>query len=276
MTYLTIHTKMKLNLRNPLCIFDIETTGTSITKDRILEIAILKLMPNGEVLRKCLVLNPTIPIPPESTFFHGLTEEDVKDKPTFKEVAKDLARFLEGADLAGFSVLKLDIPILVEEFLRCGIDFDYGRKKIIDAQKIFHLMEKRTLKAAYKFYLNKELNDSHSAEADAEATMDVLVAQVEKYDGKDVTDSSDRKVGEIKNDMESLSKITALDRVDLAGRMIRNDKGDEIFNFGKHKGKPVLKVFKEEPAYYDWMMNGDFPMDTKRKLTEIKVRGFKK
>jgi DNA polymerase III subunit epsilon len=276
MTYLTIHTKMKLNLRNPLCIFDIETTGTSITKDRILEIAILKLMPNGEVLRKCLVLNPTIPIPPESTFFHGLTEEDVKDKPTFKEVAKDLARFLEGADLAGFSVLKLDIPILVEEFLRCGIDFDYGRKKIIDAQKIFHLMEKRTLKAAYKFYLNKELNDSHSAEADAEATMDVLVAQVEKYDGKDVTDSSDRKVGEIKNDMESLSKITALDLVDLAGRMIRNDKGDEIFNFGKHKGKPVLKVFKEEPAYYDWMMNGDFPMDTKRKLTEIKLRGFKK
>jgi DNA polymerase III subunit epsilon len=268
--------KMKLNLRNPLCIFDIETTGTSITKDRILEIAILKLMPNGEVLRKCLVLNPTIPIPPESTFFHGLTEEDVKDKPTFKEVAKDLARFLEGADLAGFSVLKLDIPILVEEFLRCGIDFDYGRKKIIDAQKIFHLMEKRTLKAAYKFYLNKELNDSHSAEADAEATMDVLVAQVEKYDGKDVTDSSDRKVGEIKNDMESLSKITALDLVDLAGRMIRNDKGDEIFNFGKHKGKPVLKVFKEEPAYYDWMMNGDFPMDTKRKLTEIKLRGFKK
>jgi len=267
---------MKLNLRNPLCIFDIETTGTSITKDRILEIAILKMMPNGEVLRKCMVLNPTIPIPPESTFFHGLTEEDVKDKPTFKEVAKDLARFLEGADLAGFSVLKLDIPILVEEFLRCDIDFDYGRKKIIDAQKIFHLMEKRTLKAAYKFYINKDLNDSHSAEADAEATMDVLVAQVEKYDGQDVTDSSDRKVGEIRNDMESLSKITALDLVDLAGRMIRNDKGEEIFNFGKHKGKPVLKVFKEEPAYYDWMMNGDFPMDTKRKLTEIKLRGFKK
>lgn len=267
---------MKLNLRNPLCIFDIETTGTSITKDRILEIAILKLLPNGEVQRKILVLNPTIPIPPESTFFHGITEEDVKDKPTFKEVARDLARFLEGADLAGFSVLKLDIPILVEEFLRCGIDFDYGRKKIIDAQKIFHLMEKRTLKAAYKFYLNKDLNDSHSAEADAEATMDVLVAQVEKYDGQDVTDSSDRKVGEIRNDMESLSKITALDLVDLAGRMMRNDKGEEIFNFGKHKGKPVLKVFKEEPAYYDWMMNGDFPMDTKRKLTEIKLRGFKK
>lgn len=267
---------MKLNLRNPLCIFDIETTGTSITKDRIIEIAIIKMMPNGEILRKCLILNPGMPIPPESTFFHGLTDEDVKDKPQFKEVAKDLARFLEGADLAGFAVLKLDIPILVEEFLRCGIEFDYGRKKIIDAQKIFHLMEKRTLKAAYRFYLSKDLNDSHSAEADAEATMEVLMSQVEKYEGQDVTDSSDRKVGEIRNDMESLSKITALDLVDLAGRMIRNEKGEEIFNFGKHKNKPVLKVFKEEPAYYDWMMNGDFPMDTKRKLTEIKLRGFKK
>jgi DNA polymerase III subunit epsilon len=267
---------MKLNLRNPLCIFDIETTGMSITKDRILEIAIIKLMPNGDVLRKTHVLNPTIPIPQESTFFHGLTDEDVKDKPSFKEVAKDLVRFLEGADLAGFAVLKLDIPILVEEFLRCGIEFDYSRKKIVDAQKIFHLMEKRTLKAAYRFYLNKDLNDSHSAEADAEATMEVLMSQVEKYEGQDVTDASDRKVGEIRNDMESLSKITALDMVDLAGRMIRNDKGEEIFNFGKHKSKPVLKVFKEEPAYYDWMMNGDFPMDTKRKLTEIKLRGFKK
>jgi DNA polymerase III subunit epsilon len=265
---------MKLNLRNPLCIFDIETTGTSITKDRILEIAIIKLMPNGEMQRKCHVLNPTIPIPPESTLFHGLTDEDVKDKPTFKEVAREYAKFLEGADIGGFSVLKLDVPILVEEFLRCGIEFDYSRKKIIDAQKIFHLMEKRTLKAAYKFYLGKDLTDSHSAEADAEATLDVLLAQVEKYDGQDVTDSSDRKVGEIRNDMESLSKITSLDMVDLAGRMIRNDKGIEVFNFGKHKSKPVLQVLKAEPAYYDWMMNGDFPMDTKRKLTEIKLRSF--
>jgi DNA polymerase III subunit epsilon len=267
---------MKLNLRNPLCIFDIETTGTSITKDRILEIAVVKLLPNGEVQRKTNVLNPTIPIPPESTIFHGLTDDDVKDKPTFKEVAKDYARFFEGADLGGFSVLKLDIPILVEEFIRCGIEFDYSRKKIIDAQKIFHLMEKRTLKAAYKFYLNKDLGDSHSAEADTDATMEVLFAQVEKYDGQDVTDASDRKVGEIRNDMDTLSKITTLDMVDLAGRMIRNEKGEEIFNFGKHKGKLVTQVFKQEAAYYDWMMNGDFPMDTKRKLTEIKLRGFRK
>jgi DNA polymerase III subunit epsilon len=267
---------MKLNLRNPLCIFDIETTGTSITKDRILEIAVIKLMPNGEVLRKSNVINPTIPIPAESTLFHGLTDEDVKDKPTFKEVARDYARFFEGADLSGFSVMKLDIPILVEEFLRCGIEFDYSRKKIIDAQRIFHLMEKRTLKAAYKFYLGKELNDSHSAEADADATLEVLLAQVGKYDGLDVTDASDKKIGEIRNDMDTLARITTLDMVDLAGRMIRNEKGEEVFNFGKHKNKPVIRVFREEPAYYDWMMNGDFPMDTKRKLTEIKLRGFKK
>lgn len=267
---------MKLNLRNPLCIFDIETTGMSITRDRIIEIAVVKMMPNGEILRKSNVVNPTIPIPAESTVFHGLTDEDVKDKPTFKDLARDYLRFFEGADLAGFSVMKLDIPMLVEEFNRCGIDFDYSRKKIIDAQKIFHLMEKRTLKAAYKFYLNKELNDSHSAEADTDATLEVLLAQVEKYDGQDVTDSSDRKVGEIRNDMDTLSQLTTLDMVDLAGRMIRNEKGEEIFNFGKHKNKPVTRVFKEEPAYYDWMMNGDFPMDTKRKLTEIKLRGFKK
>jgi len=267
---------MTLNLKNPLCVFDIETTGTSITKDRILEIAVIKLLPGGEVQRKANVLNPTISIPAESTRFHGLTDEDVKDKPFFKDVAKDYARFLEGADIAGFSVMKLDIPILVEEFLRCGIDFDYSRKKIVDAQKIFHLMEKRTLKAAYRFYLQKELEDSHSAEADAEATLAVLMSQVERYDGLDVTDTTDKKVGEIRNDIESLSKITTMDMVDLAGRMIRNEKGQEIFNFGKHKNKPVLQVFRDEPAYYEWMMNGDFPMDTKRKLTEIKLRGFKK
>lgn len=267
---------MKLNLKNPLCVFDLETTGTNITQDRILEIAVIKLMPNGEVLRKANVLNPTIPIPAESTIFHGLTDEDVKTKPTFKEVAKDYARFMEGADLAGFNVLKFDIPMLVEEFLRAGVEFDYSRKKIIDAQKIFHMMEKRTLSAAYRFYLNKDLVNSHTAEADTEATMEVLIAQVERYDGQDVTDSLNRKVGVIRNDVETLSKLTSSDLVDLAGRMVRNSKGEEIFNFGKHKNKGVLAVFKEEPAYYDWMMNGDFPLDTKRKLTEIKLRGFRK
>jgi DNA polymerase III subunit epsilon len=267
---------MKLNLRNPICFFDLESTGINITHDRIIEIAVIKVMPNGEVHRKSNLLNPGIPIPAESSVFHGIYDDDVKDKPSFKEVAKEYARFMEGADLSGFSILKMDVPMLVEEFLRAGIDFDYHRKKIIDAQKIFHLMEKRTLSAAYRFYTNKEIPDSHTAEADAEASMEVLAAQVEKYDGQDVTDISGKKIGEIKNDMDTLSKLVAADMVDLAGRMVKNDKGEEVFNFGKHKGKKVTAVLKEEPAYYDWMMNGDFPQDTKRKLTEIKLRGFKK
>jgi len=267
---------MKLNLRNPLCFFDLETTGTNITHDRIIEIAVIKMMPNGETIRKTNVLNPTIPILPESSAIHGLKQEDVKDKPTFKEVAKEYMRFFEGADLAGFNVLKFDIPMLVEEFLRAGVEFDYTRKKIVDAQKIFHLMEKRTLSAAYRFYVNKDIQNSHTAEADTEATMEVLISQVEKYEGQDVLDGLNNKIGRIQNDMESLSKLTSSGLVDLACRMALNGKGEEVFNFGKHKNKLVTAVFKEEPSYYEWMMNGDFPMDTKRKLTEIKLRNFKK
>jgi DNA polymerase-3 subunit epsilon len=267
---------MKLNLRNPLCIFDLETTGTNITQDRIVEIAVVKMMPNGETLRKADVLNPTVPISAESSAIHGITEEDVKGKPTFKEVARDYIRFFEGADLAGFSVLKFDIPMLVEEFLRAGVEFDYSRKKIVDAQKIFHLMEKRTLSAAYRFYLNKEMQDSHTAEADTEATMEVLIAQVGKYEGQEVVDGLNNKIGMIENNIETLSKLTSSGMVDLACRMMLNGKGEEVFNFGKHKNKLVSSVFKEEPSYYEWMMNGDFPMDTKRKLTEIKLRSFKK
>ena len=265
---------MKLNLKIPLCFFDLETTGINITQDRILEIAVIKVMPNGEVLRKSNVVNPTIPIPAESTAIHGISEADVKDKPTFKEVAKDYAKFFEGADLAGFNILKFDVPMLVEEFLRAGVEFDYSRKKLIDAQKIFHLMEKRSLSAAFKFYCGKDMTDAHSAEADTQATLDVLYAQIERYENQDVTDGLGKKIGVIKNDMEVLHKLTASDLVDLAGRMTRNEKGVPVFNFGKHKNKPVLQVFKEEPAYYDWMMNGDFPMDTKRRLTEIKLSGL--
>jgi len=265
---------MKLNLKIPLCFFDLETTGINITQDRILEIAVIKVMPNGEVLRKSNVINPTIPIPAESTAIHGISEADVKDKPTFKEVAKDYAKFFEGADLAGFNILKFDVPMLVEEFLRAGVEFDYSRKKLIDAQKIFHLMEKRSLSAAFKFYCGKDMTDAHSAEADTQATLDVLYAQIERYENQDVTDGLGKKIGVIKNDMEVLNKLTASDLVDLAGRITRNQKGEPVFNFGKHKNKPVLQVFKEEPSYYDWMMNGDFPMDTKRRLTEIKLSGL--
>ena len=267
---------MKLNLRNPLCFFDLETTGINISNDRIIEIGVIKMMPNGDVLRKSNVVNPTITITEESSLIHGIRNEDVKDKPTFKELAKEYAKFFEGADLGGFNILKFDVPMLVEEFLRAGVEFDYGRKKIIDAQKIFHLMEKRTLSAACKFYLNKPLEDSHTAEADAQASMDVLIAQVERYEGLEVTDGLGKKIGIIENDMDALGKLTSSELIDLAGRMIRNNKGEEIINFGKHKGKSVTAVLKEEPSYYDWVMNGDFPLDTKRKLTEIRLKGFKK
>jgi DNA polymerase III subunit epsilon len=266
---------MKLNLKIPLCFFDLETTGVNVTQDRIVEIAVIKVMPNGEIIRKTNRVNPTIPIPAESSAIHGITNEDVADNPTFKEVAKDYAKLFEGSDLAGFNILKFDVPVLVEEFLRAGVDFDYSRKKIIDAQKIFHMMEKRTLSAAFKFYCGKDMTDAHSAEADTQATMDVLVAQIARYDNQPVTDGLGNTVGIIKNDMEELNKLTSSDMVDLAGRIVKNDKGEPVFNFGKHKNKSVFTVFREEPSYYDWMMNGEFPLDTKRRLTELKLSVLK-
>lgn len=267
---------MKLNLRTPLCFFDLETTGTNIIQDRIIEIAVIKMLPGGEIIRKSNVLNPTIPIPAESSAIHGLYDDDVRDKPVFKDVAREYAKFFEGADLAGFAIMKFDVPVLVEEFLRAGIEFDYGRKKIIDSQKIYHLMEKRTLTAAYRFYCNKDIQNSHTAEADTEASMEVFIAQVERYENQEVTDGLNRKLGDIQNDMEVLNKITSTQQVDLSGRMILNSKGEEVFNFGKHKNRLVTDVFKQEPAYYDWIMNGEFSLDTKRKVTEIKLRGFRK
>lgn len=267
---------MKLNLKIPLCFFDLETTGINITQDRIIEIAVIKVMPNGEVIKKSNIVNPTIPIAPESTAIHGIGNDDVKDKPTFKEVAKEYARFFEGSDLAGFNILKFDVPVLVEEFLRADVEFDYSRKKLIDAQKIFHMMEKRTLSAAFKFYCDKEITDAHSAEADTQATLEVLYAQIARYENQEVTDGLGKKVGIVKNDMEVLHKLTASNLVDLAGRMVRNEKNEIIFNFGKHKGKVATQVLKDEPSFYDWMMNGDFPLDTKRRLTEIKLSGLMK
>lgn len=267
---------MKLNLRNPVCFFDLETTGTNITQDRIIEIAVLRIHTNGEQILRSHRLNPTIPIPPEAAAIHGITDQDVKDLPTFKEVAREYARLFEGADLAGFNILRFDLPLLVEEFLRAGVEFDYSRKKIIDAQRIFHLMEKRTLSAAYKFYTGRDLSSAHTAEADTLAAMEVLMAQIKRYENQAVVDSQGRKIGEIKNDLEELARLTSSEMVDLAGRIIRNEKGEEIFNFGKHKNRRVLDVLRDEPSYYDWMMNGDFAMDTKRKLTEIKLRGFRR
>ena len=265
---------MQLNLRNPLVFFDLETTGINTTNDRIVELSFVKVQLNGDTLVKTLKINPSIPIPLEASLIHGIYDKDVANEPTFKSIARNLAAFLEGCDLAGFNILKFDVPVLVEEFLRADIDFDVSNRKLIDAQKIFHMMEKRTLTAAYKFYCDKELEGAHGAEADTLATYEVLKAQVEKYDGQDAVDNLGKKLGTIKNDMSVLHDITSTKMVDLAGRIIRNDDGIEVFNFGKHRLKPVEDILRKEPGYYDWMMKGDFPMDTKRKLTAIKLRGF--
>lgn len=263
----------KLNLKNPLVVFDLETTGTNISQDRIVEIAMIKVMPDGTIEEKDRRLNPTIPIPLETSLIHGIYDEDVKDEPSFKQVAKSLAQFLEGCDLSGFNVLGFDVPMLVEEFLRANVDFDVSSRKIVDAQKIFHLMEKRNLTAAYKFYCNEDLKNAHSALADTRATYEVLVAQIEKYEGQEAFDNLGKKLANIENDMSVLHGLTTSDRVDLAGRMVYKD-GIEVFNFGKHRGKVVTEILKKEPSFYDWVMKGDFPLDTKRKLTQIKLRSF--
>lgn len=265
---------MSLHLRKPLAFFDLETTGTNISTDRIIEIAVVKVMPNEEVTTKSTRVNPERPIPLETSLIHGIYDEDVANAPVFKSIAKDYGKFLEGCDLAGFNIIRFDVPLLVEEFLRAGINFDLSTRRLVDAQKIFHMMEKRSLSAAYKFYCGKDLTNAHSAEADTLATYEVLKAQVERYDGQEVTDNLGKRVGVIKNDMQVLHDLTSTNMVDLAGRIVYNSEGVECFNFGKHRGKPVESIFKQEPSYYDWMMNGDFPLDTKRKLTEIKLRMF--
>ncbi|GAB3706578.1 3'-5' exonuclease [Spirosoma flavus] len=263
----------QLFLKKPLAFFDLETTGINTAKDRIIDICIMKAMPGGDVVTKNQRVNPGIPIPIESSLIHGIYDDDVKDAPPFKAVARTLAQFLEGCDLAGFNSNRFDVPLLVEEFLRANVDFDLKNRRQVDAQRIFHLMEPRNLSAAYKFYCNKELIGAHSAEVDTLATLEVLNAQVQRYVGMmGRTDSGQDVVFE--NDIDMLHSLTANTNVDLAGRMILNDKGEEIFNFGKHKGIPVLDVLKKEPSFYDWILKGDFPLDTKRRLTEIRLRMF--
>lgn len=248
---------MKISIKNPLVFVDIETTGIDIVNDRIVEIAVLKIYVDGREELKIRRVNPTIPIPPQATAIHGITDEDVKNEPTFKEIAKSLANFIEGCDFAGYNSNKFDFPLLAEEFLRADIDFDLKKRKFIDVQTIFHKMEKRTLSAAYKFYCEKELEGAHNAGADSFATYEVLKAQLDKYH-------------ELTNDVEFLAEFSAQTRnVDFAGRIVMDDKDVEIFNFGKHKGKPVKEVLEKEPSYYAWMMNGDFPLYTKKVLTNI-------
>ncbi len=264
---------MELHLKRPLAFFDIESTGLNVAKDRIIELCIIKVNPNGTTETKTWLLNPDYPISEEAEKIHGFSQEEVKDKPTFKQVAKEIARFLANCDLAGYNSNRFDIPMLVEEFLRAGVDFDVENRRFIDVQNIFMKMEPRTLKAAYRFYLQKELENAHSAEADVSATFEILKAQLDRYAAVEYTDKTGQTGTPVKNDVEALAKFSTHHRhADLMGQIIYNEKGEEVFNFGKHKGKKVEDVFRKEPSYYDWMQKADFPLYTKKLLTKIKLR----
>jgi DNA polymerase-3 subunit epsilon len=255
---------MQLNLKRSLAFIDLETTGINISSDRIVEISVLKITPDGKEEWMVSRINPEMPIPPKSTSIHGIKDEDVAASPTFKEIAKNLASFLEGCDLAGYNALKFDIPVLAEEFLRVNVDYDFRKRKYVDVQVIFFKKEQRTLSAAYQFYCNKSIKNAHSSKADTQATYEVLKAQLDMY-------------ADLANDIEKLSDFSAHNTsADFVGRIIYDENGAETFNFGKHKGKTVEQVFKDEPAYYSWMMNGDFPLYTKKIITEIKLRNFGK
>lgn len=251
---------MDLNLKNPIIFFDLETTGVNITHDKIVEISYIKIYPNGEEEEKTLRVNPGCHIPEEATAVHHITDEDVKDCPKFKDIAKNLSKVFEGCDIAGFNSNRFDIPLLAEEFLNAGVLIDFSKRKFVDVQTIFHKMEQRTLVAAYKFYCDKDLTEAHSASADTRATYEVLKAQLDRY-----TD--------LKNDIDYLSNFSSqVKNVDLMGRIVYNEKQQEVFNFGKYKGVPVEEVFRKDIGYYAWMMQGDFAQDTKRVLTNIKLR----
>jgi DNA polymerase-3 subunit epsilon len=269
--------EMKLNLNRPLAFFDLETTGVNVGSDRIVEIAILKAMPDGTEIIKTLRINPEMPIPLHSSLIHGIYDKDVSDQPTFRAVAQEISDFIGDADLAGYNSNRFDIPVLLEEFLRAGVDFDMSDRKFVDVQNIFHQMEQRTLRAAYKFYCDKDIINAHSAEADIVATYQVLLAQLDKYKDTDYEDKQGNISKPVQNNVDALHTFTNMNKtVDFAGRMVYNEDDEEIFNFGKHKGKTVEQVFSIEPSYYSWMLQGDFPLFTKKKLTEIWNRFNKK
>ena len=251
---------MKLNLKNPLLFFDIESTGLNVASDRIMEISALKVLPGGDQEIKTRRINPTIPISPEAQKVHGISNEDVADCPTFKEIAKSMANWMSGCDFAGYNAIRFDIPLLAEEFLRAGVSFDFRKRKILDVQNIFHKMEQRTLSAAYQFYCKKNLENAHSAEADTIATFEILEAQLDMYPT-------------LENDVKFLSEFSIQNRlVDYAGRIALNENDIPIINFGKHKGKSVEAVFASDPGYYSWIMNGDFTLDTKQVITDLKIK----
>jgi exonuclease len=251
---------VELKLSKPICFFDLETTGIDITKDRIVEISILKVYPNGNKESKTWLVNPTIPIPKAASDVHGITDERVACEPTFKELAKQIHNMIKDSDLAGYNSDRFDIPLLAEEMLRAEVDFDLGNRVSVDVQTIFHKMEQRTLSAAYKFYCGKDLIDAHTASADTNATYEILKAQLDRYDS-------------LENNIKKLSEFTYRKQIaDFAGFIGYNDKGEEIFTFGKHKGKRVEDIFDEEPGYFGWLLGADFPLYTKKILTAIKLR----
>lgn len=256
---------MKLNLKNPIIFFDLETTGVDISKDRIVEICYIKVFPNGNEVSRTMRINPGMHIPEAASAVHGITDEDVKDCPLFKEVAKEIANDFIGSDVAGFNSNRFDLPLLAEEFLRAQVDIDLSRRKAIDVQVIYHKLEQRTLSAAYKFYCGANLENAHSALADTRATYEILQAQLDRYPEI------------LQNDVDFLSEYSSFSRsVDFAGRMVYDDAGHEIFNFGRYKGERVDVILQRDPGYYAWMMNGDFPLNTKQALTRIKVRALNK
>lgn len=252
--------EIKLNLEKPIIFFDLETTGTNVTHDRIVEISYIKIYPDGREEKKSRRLNPEMHIPEASTAVHHITDEDVKDEPTFRQVSKSLLEIFDGCDIAGYNSNKFDVPVLMEEFGRCGINFDIAGRRFIDVQNIFHKMEQRTLVAAYKFYCGAILEDAHSAMADTQATYEVLLGQLKRY-------------SELKNDVEFLAKFSTMGKnLDLAARIVLDDNDVPVFNFGKHKGKPVKDVLRKEPSFFDWVMQGDFPKNTKDVLCQLKYK----
>lgn len=255
---------MELNLKKPIIFFDLETTGTDISKDRIVEICYIKVLPDGREVEYSKRVNPGMHIPESASAVHGIYDDDVKDCPAFKEIAREIAAEFEGCDIAGFNSNRFDLPLLAEEFLRAQVDIDLSRMRAIDVQVLYHKREPRTLSAAYKFYCGSELENAHSALADTRATYEVLKAQLSHY-------------SDMENDMEALSKESSFNNsVDFAGRIVYDENGCEVFNFGKYKGMPVETVLVRDPGYYGWMMNGDFTLNTKQVLTRIKLRGMNK
>ena len=255
---------MNLKLKRPIIFFDLETTGVDTARDRIVEISMVKIMPDGSRDVKTRRVNPEMHIPEEATAVHGITDEDVKDAPTFRQMAKSMAKFIEGCDFGGFNSNRFDLQMLVEEFMRAEVDVDFKRRRYIDVQNIFHKKEQRTLVAAYKFYCDKDLEGAHSAEADTLATFEVLEAQIARY-------------GDIGDSVEALAEFSTHGKtVDFAGRIALNEQGEEIFTFGKYKGRRVTEIFAAEPSYYDWLIKGDFPQYTKKIFTEIRLRAIQK